>query len=283
MPYESNDDILINWGSEIKVIDRINNLPVYGGWAIVFGDESEPDLSELKDYFTKDTYFELDINDKMPVLFNHGFDPQLKGRVLGVAEAKVKDDFGVWVEFQLKQRDDYEKFVAKQIEAKKQGLSTGTARHRMVRERQDNGTHKILEWPLGIDLSITPTPADYRTSIASLKSLQADTNENAVMRSFSEIQASMDDAWKLFEHRCESRKLRNRPISHVDLKAIGDFQSYLQTYTQRFAVSEDGMRRPSLSESDKRVIEGLRSDFQKLRTMKDVTPCLNPEQQERAT
>jgi HK97 family phage major capsid protein len=50
------------------------------------------------------------------------------------------------------------------------GWSSGTAGHLVEREEKGASAH-ILHWPLGLDASITPTPAEYRNSAVSLKSL----------------------------------------------------------------------------------------------------------------
>jgi len=73
------------------------------------------------------------------------------------------------MESQLALRDDYERAVYSLVEAGKMGLSSGTAPHLVEREPQANGSHKITRWPLGLDASITPIPAEPRTSVVALK------------------------------------------------------------------------------------------------------------------
>lgn len=140
-----------------------------GGYLVVFGDATKTDLSAMADYFTPETDFDLeDGTGKATVLYHHGMDATLKRRKLGRADLRT-DDVGVWMESQLALRDDYERAVYSMVEAGKMGLSSGTAPHLVEREAQANGAHKITRWPLGLDASITPIPAEPRTSIVALK------------------------------------------------------------------------------------------------------------------
>ena len=136
-----------------------------GGYLVVFGDATKTDLSAMADYFTPETDFDLeDGTGKATVLYHHGMDATLKRRKLGRADLRT-DDVGVWMESQLALRDDYERAVYSMVEAGKMGLSSSTAPHLVEREAQANGAHKITRWPLGLDASITPIPAEPRTSV----------------------------------------------------------------------------------------------------------------------
>ena len=140
-----------------------------GGYLVVFGDATKTDLSAMADYFTPETDFDLeDGTGKATVLYHHGMDATLKRRKLGRADLRT-DDVGVWMESQLALRDDYERAVYSMVEAGKMGLSSGTAPHLVEREAQANGAHKITRWPLGLDASITPIPAEPRTSVRAFK------------------------------------------------------------------------------------------------------------------
>ena len=140
-----------------------------GGYLVMFGDEHTTDLSPQADYFTADTDFDMDDGaGKATVLYHHGMDATLKRRKLGRADLRT-DAVGVWMESQLALRDDYERAVYSLVEAGKMGLSSGTAPHLVEREAQANGAHKITRWPLGLDASITPIPAEPRTSVVALK------------------------------------------------------------------------------------------------------------------
>ncbi len=138
-----------------------------GGYLVMFGDANTPDLTG--DYFTKDTDFDLDDGvGKSTVLYHHGLDATLKRRKLGRATLGT-DDAGVWIEAQLALRDEYERALYGAAEAGKMGWSSGTAPHLVEREPQGS-VSKITRWPLGLDASITPIPAEPRTRTLAMKS-----------------------------------------------------------------------------------------------------------------
>lgn len=159
-------ETLVAFGGELKALGdgRV------GGYLVVFSGPNDPDLTG--DFFTKDTDFG-DAADT-DVYYHHGLDQRLGRRKLTVGKATLKkDDIGVWMEGQLALRDDYEKFIHDQAAQGREGLSSGTAAHLVERE-QIGKAYWIKSWPLGLDGSITPTPAEPRTSIVPLKSLQLD-------------------------------------------------------------------------------------------------------------
>jgi len=159
------EDRLICRGSEVKALGAGR----VGGYLVLFGDAETPDASSFADYFTPETEFDIQDGAKSAVYYRHALDASLD-RKLTDASMKV-DDVGVWVEGQLNLRDRYEKAVYGMAEAKKLGWSSGTASHLVKREKQDNGAHKIIRWPLGLDASLTPDPAEPRTQAIALKSL----------------------------------------------------------------------------------------------------------------
>lgn len=139
-----------------------------GGYLVRFGTPDQPDLTG--DFFTAETDYDLDGGvGKSTVLYHHGQDATLKRRKLGRADLRI-DDAGIWMEAQLKLRDEYDRAIYGMVEAGKMGLSSGTAPHLVEREYQPNGTAKITYWPLGLDASITPIPAEPRTTVMPLKS-----------------------------------------------------------------------------------------------------------------
>ena len=99
----------------------------------------------------------------------------MKKRKLGKADLRM-DDAGVWAEFILAERDEYEKQLVKMANAGKLGWSSGTAAHLVEREPAGKAMH-IKMWPLGPDASITHTPAEPRNSVIPLKSLSVLTPE----------------------------------------------------------------------------------------------------------
>jgi HK97 family phage major capsid protein len=137
------------------------------GYLVTFSDESSTDLSG--DFFTKDTDF--GVHKTIPTLYNHGMDVKIGGKSIGVGEVTIDED-GVWFEAQLEQRDKYEKYVLKLARMGKLGWSSGTAPHLVKRERVGKA-NKIVSWPLGLDASLTPTPAEPRNTAYSMKSIEA--------------------------------------------------------------------------------------------------------------
>src|SRR3990172_3492324 len=158
------DETLVAYGGAVKALGggRV------GGYLVIFTTDEDPDLEG--EFFTKDTYF--GDPDPVPlygtVYYNHGLDKKIGKRRLGVAEHRV-DDFGVWAEAQLNQRDKYEKFIYQLAEQGKLGWSSGTASHLMEREMTGKAVW-IKSWPLGLDDTLTPVPAEPRNSVMPLKS-----------------------------------------------------------------------------------------------------------------
>lgn len=215
------DETLIYFGDSVKALGdgRV------GGYLVLYGDENHTDASSMKDYFTSETDFSLDVSDKSPVLYHHSLDKTLGNRKLGVGALKA-DEVGVWIEAQLNLRDEYEKKIYQAVENKKMGWSSGTASHLIRRERQANGSHKILAWPLGLDASITPTPAEPRTMAVSLKSLiEVDepslkgkhlgehAEKSALMAGLSQLNAIKDMA--VCEHIYDENRSHNARMADI--------------------------------------------------------------------
>lgn len=141
-----------------------------GGYLVRFSTATDPDLTN--DYFDAATDYDIEDGAKTSIYYNHGTDSTLKRRKLGTGTLTMQDA-GVWLEAQLQLRDEYEKAVYSLVEKGKAGLSSGTAPHLVEREPVGKAQH-ITRWPLGLDASITPTPAEPRTSVVALKSLIPD-------------------------------------------------------------------------------------------------------------
>jgi len=154
------EDELINFGSEIKALGGGK----IGGYLVRFSDASQPDL--VGDYFDIKTVFNLPAD--IPLLYNHGMDSTLKKRVIGKAKTKI-DDVGVWADAQMDLRDEYEKAIYAMAEAGKLGYSSGALSHLVEREPAGKSAH-IKTWFIG-EASLTPTPAEPRNTVVSLKSL----------------------------------------------------------------------------------------------------------------
>lgn len=154
------------------VLKSLDDDGRFEGLAVPFGDA---DLSPLKDVFNSSTDFGRALKSGADLLYYHGL-PTVGGEpnpltdaTLGDAEFKTIDE-GVWMTGQISLRDKYVDSVKAMVKAGKLGLSTGTAGHRVRRERNPDGTHTIKCWPI-VEVSLTPTPAHPRTSVYAIKTL----------------------------------------------------------------------------------------------------------------
>ncbi len=161
------DDTLVIFGGSVKALDDKGKV---GGHLVLFGSADQTDASRFRDFFTKDTDFALDVSGKSRLKYAHALDPTLRNRTLGIGNLKA-DKVGIWVEGQLEIRDEYEQKIWGMIKDGKLGWSSGTMPNLIEREKQANGSQKIISWPLGLDASLTPCPAEYRTQAMALKSL----------------------------------------------------------------------------------------------------------------
>ena len=159
----SDQDNLIYYGGAVKALGEGK----IGGYLVRFGDEENTDLAG--DFFTKSTNFGP--HQTSLVFFQHGLDGTIQRKVLDPQAALKTDDVGVWIEAQLDLRDAYEAAIYGLTESGKMGWSSGTAPHLVERSQKSEGVFHIDNWPLGLDASITPTPAEPRTSAIPLKSI----------------------------------------------------------------------------------------------------------------
>lgn len=169
------------YGSEVKALEGGK----VAGYLVTFGGPDTTDLSRNKDYFTKETDFGF--HTSTPTFYEHGLDMKIGTRVLGRGSMKI-DDVGVWVEAQLEMRDEYEKAIYALAKKGKLGWSSGTAPH-LVERKTVGSAHYITKWPLGLDASLTITPADWRNEVVSLKSIKQ-TDIDAIIK---ESQDSVSD------------------------------------------------------------------------------------------
>ncbi|MBS1903473.1 MAG: hypothetical protein JSS75_07215 [Bacteroidetes bacterium] len=164
------EDSLVVIGGEIKALGDGR----FGGMLVRFGAESDTDLE--RDYFDTVTDYDADFAGevKSTVYYNHGLDPLLGRKKLGggMKATLTMTDAGIWAEGQLDLRDEYEAKIYELIGQKKMGWSSGTAPYLVEREQVGKSFH-IKRWPLGLDASITPTPAEHRNTVLPIKSLKS--------------------------------------------------------------------------------------------------------------
>lgn len=202
-------DDLIMFGGEIKALGDGK----LGGYLVLFGDAAKTDLTG--DYFTAKTDFGA--HTMTPVLYDHGLDGLLKRRVLDPIATLKTDDVGVWVDAQLAMRDDYEKAIYALATQKKLGWSSGTASHLVEREAKGTAFH-ITRWPLGLDASLTPTPAESRTQAVPLKTLYTEIKSSLLTGlDFDDHSDTVLTAMREYVDRasrlCERRTREGRTVS----------------------------------------------------------------------
>lgn len=149
-----------------------------GGYLVLFSDDKSPDLAG--DFFAKSTQFGVDQGDALPVYYQHGMDRTIGKRRLGKAMVTKIDDAGVWIEAQLMMRDEYESAIYDMVQKGKLGWSSGAASHLV--ERQNVGKSAMITYWQLAEASLTPTPAEPRTSAVITKSLPPETTPEAQQR-----------------------------------------------------------------------------------------------------
>ena len=166
---KSYSDLLVSFGGEVKAIGDNR----FQGYLVRFSSPSDPDLTG--DFFTKSTDFGFSGRlEKTPVYFHHrqplsgpdGREVVIKSRI-GDADLTI-DEIGVFVDAVTYNRKQYEQEIAKMGKAGLLGWSSGTAPH-VVDRRRVGKAYEITAWPLGLDASMTPTPAEPRNGVVTLK------------------------------------------------------------------------------------------------------------------
>lgn len=155
-------------GGALKALDNGH----IGGYLITFGDPKQTDL--YGDFFTQDTDFGFAGELKTAVYFNHRLPIKTRSGDYVTIKAKIgegtlsKDDKGILIDAILYNRADYEQALSAL------GWSSGTAEH-LVEAEKVGKAYWLKTWPLGLDASITPTPAEPRNDVIdkALKSLSA--------------------------------------------------------------------------------------------------------------
>lgn len=258
-----DNETLVMFGGEIKSIGE-NRI---GGYLVLFGDSKKTDL--VGDFFTKSTDFGP--HTLSPVLYDHGMDGVLKRRVLDDKAEMKLDDIGIWIEAQLYARDDYEKAIINLVGQKKLGWSSGTASHLVERKAMGNAFH-ITRWPLGLDASLTPTPAESRTKAVSLKSLYTETKSSLLTGlDFDEHSDTVLTACHEFAKRAglliDRRKRDGKSISTERLDSLkrvrDEFTGLVEAATLR-DVRIDDLKR-SLIQNEAALyaaLAGVRNEFE---------------------
>jgi phage head maturation protease len=157
-------DLLTSTVDNIKS-DRLGYVK---GYLVRFGDTKTADLEG--DFFTPQTDYGFPVSkgQRVPlnVYYHHGMDAAVGKKSIGTGYIKM-DDTGLWYEAQLDLADEYGSMIAKLCKQGKMGFSSGAAGH-LVERKSMGGAAEITRWPIA-EASITPTPAEYRNSVKTLK------------------------------------------------------------------------------------------------------------------
>jgi len=147
---------------------KSDRLGYVKGYLVRFGDTKTADLEG--DFFTASTDYGFPVakGQRVPlnVYYHHGMDAAVGKKSIGTGYIKM-DDTGLWYEAQLDLADEYGSMIAKLCKQGKMGFSSGAAGH-LVERKSMGGAAEITRWPIA-EASITPTPAEYRNSVKSLK------------------------------------------------------------------------------------------------------------------
>lgn len=175
--------MLMNFCGAIKMKENGH----LGEKCIAFSTASDPDVDA--DYFDKATDYGFSEAVKSitgPIYVHHCLPIKTaKGvvrikKAIGQATATMDDDGiaidGVLYDSFETAHDEYVAKIAKTVKAAiaagKMGWSTGTAVHLVARTAVGKSKH-IDKWPLGLDFTITPTPAGIKQGVTvALKSIQ---------------------------------------------------------------------------------------------------------------
>jgi HK97 family phage major capsid protein len=157
------DDLLVTFGDDLEIKRLEDGGLEVKGFAVRFTGPDDTDLEG--DYFTGETDFGP--AKEVGLYYHHGMDKELGRQRIGTA-ALEKKDAGLWMQAQMKLREDYEKAIEDMVRRKKMGISSGAAGHLVERVKTEGG-NLIKQWVIA-EVSLTPTPAEPR-NVVSLKSL----------------------------------------------------------------------------------------------------------------
>ena len=174
-------DTMVYFGDAVKALGEGK----VGGYLVRWGGDGDVDLTG--DYFTKETDLGISEGDRLPVYFEHGYDPVIKSRRLGRGQIERFDDIGVWFEAQVELRDEYERKIYELAEAGKLGWSSQAGGSLVAKESGLGGT-RIATWPLA-EATLTKSPAEYRNTAIPMKSIYPDAEEAQEVTHEEEIMA----------------------------------------------------------------------------------------------
>lgn len=258
----SKESVMIAWGGTCKSSD----LGIVEGKAIVFGSETDHDISPFKDFFDKNTFVHPEEEFTSPLFLEHG-----RGYKKPIGKARVfktDDGWDAIAQLDMSLPVVMEKFD--DIKACKYGFSSGSATHVVDRIEMENGTHHITQWPFS-ELSLTKTPAEPKALVMNVKSLDAFYSEPDEELIDSEMEEESMEDQAPNEHEQMNEKLMsiimalidqlaNKRVENILSPTIEEFNNILATYKGTITHSSGTESNPSLVIEDVNEGEDLSTD-----------------------
>lgn len=204
---------VVAFGDAVKATRLANGDVKLGGYLVRFGDATKTDATG--DYFTPQTDFGE--ATKSASWFNHRLPVEYKGRRAEYTEqlpdAELsRDEIGIWAEIVIGARNEYEKMIAELGFKGLLGWSSGTAPH-LVDRKSVGRAHEITRWKLGLDASLTPSPAEPRNLVTPVKSL--------TVTQVTEPEAGQDKSVPASQPDITKKPIKGvSPMEDQDLKAM---------------------------------------------------------------
>lgn len=249
------------WGGDFK---SITDQGILEGDGIVFGSETEHDLSSFKDFFTSDTFVHPDTEFTTALYMEHGFNYRNP-----IGRAKMfKSDTGWKVSAELNLNDPEVKSKFDDIKKGGWGFSTGAVSHVVERDRKANGTHFIRQWSVG-ELSITKTPAEPKALVHSVKSM--DAYYNGELGSPMETEMEMEDSNPMLDKMAEQVNSLVMDVSEIKElmnKWHEDYMTQSKSESEIEKIEELETNEPASVQSDDadEQLTVLKSVFDELET-----------------
>lgn len=138
-------------------------------YAVLWGDAARKDLTG--EWFTPKTEELTAIFSavgKLPLMYDHGTNAQVKAAPIGLVDMMGVDDVGLWYQAQLDLANQYTTAVQHLIGETKLGTSSGA----LPAGRKALPTGELVRWPI-VELTLTPRPAEYRMMERPIEQIKA--------------------------------------------------------------------------------------------------------------
>lgn len=174
------NNILTMPGAEIKTLGAIKtsagNFGKVGGTLCLYSTANDPDQTRARDFFSAKTDFDFVQGAKGPIYYHHGLDESVGIKRLGTATHEL-DSTGVIIPEGLISLDDPDgRKTYEGVESGELSWSSGTVSHLVrrtpVAAKSGEMSNHIDFWPIGLDASLTPLPAEPRAVAAAMKCLE---------------------------------------------------------------------------------------------------------------